>query len=142
MTNVYLTYFASLVKHETDLWNLVEARLAEAGATTLGRLKALRVVEESPTCRVQDLADGLGITVGAASRLTDRLEADGFVSRAPNPDDRRGSLIALLPAGQKAIADTEPLVQQALEAALASIDRATLLSVTETINRFNAVALG
>jgi DNA-binding MarR family transcriptional regulator len=142
MTNAYLDYFASLVKHETDLWNLVEARLADAGATTLGRLKALRVIEESPACRVQDLADGLGITVGAASRLTDRLQADGFVSRAPNPDDRRGSLIALLPAGQKAIADTEPLVQQALEAALASVDRATLVSVTETINRFNAVALG
>lgn len=142
MTNVYLTYFASLVKHETDLWNIVEARLAKAGTTTLGRLKALRVVHATPQCRVQDIADGLSITVGAASRLIDRLEADGFVSRAPNPDDRRGSLILLLEPGHKTIAETEPLVQAALEDALSSIDQATLLSVTETLNRFNAVALG
>jgi len=142
MTNAYLNYFAALVKHETDLWNLVEAHLAEAGGTTLGRLKALSVIDGAPNCRIQDLADGLGITVGAASRLTDRLEADGFVARVPNPGDRRGSLIEVLAAGHKAIAETEPLAHQALERALATVDPATLASATETLDRFNAIAIG
>jgi len=142
MPNNYLAYFSALVKHETDLWNLVEAHLAEAGGTTLGRLKALHVIEGTPNCRIQDIADGLGITVGAASRLTDRLEADGFVSRAPNPGDRRGSIIHLVAAGEKAIAHTEPLAQRALERALGTVDPATLVAATETLTRFNAIARG
>ena len=49
----------------------------------------------------QDLSDDIGITVGAASKLVDRLERDGLVSKGPNPADRRSSLIALTTALQR-----------------------------------------
>lgn len=142
MAAAHLRYFTALVRHETDVWNLVEDRLASAGATTLGRLKTLRVIEELPGCRVQDVADGLGVTVGAASRLVDRLEATGYVSRAPNPDDRRGSLISITEAGRSTIATTEPLVVQALEDAFASVDATVLASATSTLEQLNAIATG
>lgn len=142
MADAHLKYFAALVRHETDVWNLVEERLASAGATTLGRLKALRVVDEFAGCRVQDVADGLGVTVGAASRLVDRLETAGYVSRIPNPDDRRGSLIVTTEAGRSTISTTEPLVDRALEAAFASVDASLLASATATLEQLNVIATG
>ncbi len=39
------------------------------------------------------------ITIGAASKLVDRLERDGTAHREPNPNDRRSSLIATLEGG-------------------------------------------
>jgi DNA-binding MarR family transcriptional regulator len=140
MSNPRGDYFAALVRHETELWNFVERELAAAGATTLGRLKVLRCVAGAEVCRVQDVSDELGITVGAASRLVDRLEADGLVERTPNPADRRGSRIALLEGGRAAIARAEPLVESALATALGSIDESILLAATATLEKFGSDA--
>ena len=64
--------------------------------------------------RVQDLSADIGITVGAASKLVDRLERDGLASRSPNPTNRRSSLIALTPAGQQALASASQVCTRAL----------------------------
>lgn len=37
----------------------------------------------------------LGLTSGAGTALLDRLEKQGYVSRQPNPDDRRGVVITI-----------------------------------------------
>jgi DNA-binding MarR family transcriptional regulator len=39
------------------------------------------------------------VTSGGLSLMVDRLERDGFVRRRPNPDDRRGVLVALTKRG-------------------------------------------
>ena len=52
-------------------------------------------------CRVQDIADDLCITVGAASKLVDRLETDDLARRAANPGDRRSSLISFTEQGRR-----------------------------------------
>lgn len=142
MASPHLEYFDALVRHETDLWAIVERRLTEAGAASLGRLKTLRVIEDAGSCRVQDAADALGISVGAASRLTDRLERDGLVARVPNPDDRRGSLIRVTDRGRGELAQSEPLVQRALEEALGPVEHEALRSVARALNQFNAIAVG
>lgn len=108
--------FHTLVHFETELWNDVERRLRSIdGAVSLGRNQILELAaaEGTPT-RVQDIADELRITVGAASRLTDRLETDGLISRAPHPTDRRGSQILLTEAGTEALRITTPAIDVAL----------------------------
>jgi DNA-binding MarR family transcriptional regulator len=45
----------------------------------------------------------LHITVGAASKVVDRVEAAGHCVRLPNPDDRRSSLIELTPSGTECL---------------------------------------
>lgn len=97
--NAATEYFQKLVLHETRLWNAVERKVVSAGGLNLARLHMLRVVVETPTCRVQDIAETLDITIGAASRLTDRLVADGLVVRVPNANDRRSSLVRTTPHG-------------------------------------------
>jgi DNA-binding MarR family transcriptional regulator len=50
---------------------------------------------QSPT----DLFEEMMITSGAMTNRIDRLEEAGLVARLPDPDDRRGVLVELTPAG-------------------------------------------
>lgn len=125
MSTPALTYFLALVRFETDLWNLVEKRIS-AAPLTLGRYLVLTAVEAVPECRVQDIANSVGSTVGAVSRLIDRLEGDGLVARIPHPKDRRSSLIRLEPRAVLAVETTKPILEQAIADALATIESTEL----------------
>lgn len=95
-----MDFFDALVRYETDLWNHLHRRLVNAGAPGLAVLEALRVVERhGGRARVAEVQNELRITVGAASKLVDRLERDSLVVRSPNADDRRSSLLGLTAAG-------------------------------------------
>lgn len=95
-------FFGALVRYQIDLWNALDAALQQAQGVSLGRFQALRVLHEhGGNGRVQDVAADLAITIGAASKLVDRLERDGAARRDPNPSDRRSSLIALTPEGRR-----------------------------------------
>ena len=108
--------FDALVKYETDLWNHLDDRLRDAGAVPLPTLFALRVVRRHPgTCRVHEIRSDLGITVGAASKLVDRLERDGLAVRRPHPDDRRSSLVSLTPAGDRAHDEGVEILRRGLD---------------------------
>ena len=95
--------FDVVVRYEIALWNVVDRALADAGAVSLAQLQALTIVEDmSGTARVLDIAERIGVTIGAASKLVDRLERDGLAERRPNPEDRRSSLIRLTGDGATA----------------------------------------
>ena len=98
-----MDFFDALVRYETDLWNHLDARLLESGGVSLAVLDALRVIARHPgEARVAELQEGLRITVGAASKLVDRLERGGLARRRPHPADRRSSLLELTEAGRRA----------------------------------------
>lgn len=93
-------FFDVLLRLEIRLWNLLDDAVQHGHGISLGRLQALQAVRTyGGKARVQDVADDLMITVGAASKLVDRLERDGVARRGPNPADRRSSLIALTSSG-------------------------------------------
>ncbi|WP_327065863.1 MarR family winged helix-turn-helix transcriptional regulator [Kitasatospora sp. NBC_01250] len=120
--------FADLVRYETRLYNALGERLrAEHGLTT-SQFEFLRIIGGREDCRVNDLAHEVAITVGATSKGVDRLEAAGWVSRRPNPSNRRSSLLGLTAAGEQLLAAatatfedglrswlTEPLGAQSLD---------------------------
>ncbi|PUB25945.1 DNA-binding MarR family transcriptional regulator [Promicromonospora sp. AC04] len=96
----YIGFLTSLVRFETTLWNTVDRELVRRTGVTLARFEALRVVRtRGSDCRVNEIAADLDITIGAASKLVDRLERDELAVRRPNPHDGRSSLIALTPEG-------------------------------------------
>lgn len=128
-------YFDILVLHETELWNQVERRSSGPATVNLARFEILKATASTPDCRVQDLADQLRITVGAASRLTDRIESDGLVRRSPHPTDRRSSKIELTERGRIALARTETAVEQALEELLGTMDENELAVLTAFLTR-------
>jgi DNA-binding MarR family transcriptional regulator len=46
-----------------------------------------------------ELAERIGMTSGGATSLVDRLERDGYVTRASDPQDRRRQIVALTSKG-------------------------------------------
>lgn len=49
------------------------------------------------------LASALGLSSAAATAVVDRLEAAGHAERLPHPQDRRRTLVRLLPASQQQV---------------------------------------
>ena len=112
--------FAELVRVQTRLWNEVDARMRERHGVPFTDLTALEVVASTPDCRVQDVVDTLHITVGGASKAVDRLVGAGAVRRAPNPDDRRSSVLLVTAKGARLLDRTIPDLEAVLEARLVS----------------------
>ena len=52
--------------------------------------------------RPSDLAEQVGLSRSATTRLIDRMERDGLVERRSCGTDRRGTFVGLTPQGEKA----------------------------------------
>ncbi|MCW3492664.1 MarR family winged helix-turn-helix transcriptional regulator [Microbacterium sp. SSM24] len=110
-----MDYFSRLVSYETHLWNRLERALIAAGGESMANVMALRILDRhGGRGRVHELSDELGITMGAASKLTDRLERSGLALRRPHPADRRSSLITLTEAGRRALNEAVQVVDPVL----------------------------
>lgn len=100
---------------------LQDGTLAEFGLTE-GELKALNHLRlaGSPHRRSPgQLAEHAELSSGAMTNRLDRLEQAGLVRRLPDPDDRRGVLVELTPAGHRLWEDSIG-VQAAKEALIAA----------------------
>ena len=116
----YTEVFAQLVRAEIRLWNSLNDYLRANVALTLANFQALAAVAFLPEpVRVQDIATEMHITVGASSKLVDRLERDGLVRREANPADRRSSSILLTETGQRTYSAAAKATEQHLRALLA-----------------------
>jgi DNA-binding MarR family transcriptional regulator len=79
----------------------VESQLSRLGLS-LPKLAALRVLRDAgESLALGQLAERLSCVKSNITQLVDRLEADGFVSRAHDPDDRRSRLAVLTDAGRR-----------------------------------------
>lgn len=74
-------------------------RVAGAGVT-VAEWVVLRRLYDHPDAAPSDLADGLGLTRGAISKLVERLAAKDLLTVTPNPRDRRGQRVTLTDAGR------------------------------------------
>jgi DNA-binding MarR family transcriptional regulator len=85
------------------LWReLVVGFASQLGELRLGftQLAALYVLADGSTTTVGDLAEALGRSPSATSRLIDGLVRRRLVERRPEPDDRRQRTLALTHRGQ------------------------------------------
>jgi MarR family multiple antibiotic resistance transcriptional regulator len=131
-----MEFFDALVRYEIALWSAVDQELRRSGPTSLAQLHTLRVLERhGGDARVQDLSDDIGVTVGAASKIADRLERDGLAARGPHPADRRSSLIMLTSDGRQALACAMEVCVSAVSTAVGA---ESVESVTATLQRLQA----
>lgn len=78
------------------------------------------------------------MTSGGMTAAIDRLERKGFVSRVPNPVDRRGSLVRLTDAGRDVMnvaMEHHALVESQLLASLDESERAQLRNLLRKLLR-------
>ncbi len=114
--------FTALVGAELRAWNAVESALCEANnPLSLGRFLVLPAVRDTPACRIQEVAASQGITLGAASRLVDRLHRDGLLHRTPCEHDRRATILTVTDTGMTHLASAEAIVAAEQERLLAPL---------------------
>jgi DNA-binding MarR family transcriptional regulator len=132
--SAYEGFFTELVRLEIDLWDRLEQLHASQGVVSVAQLQALRAIGSARgNARVQDISTALQITVGAASKLVDRLERDGLAARAAHPSDRRSMIISLTSSGEIALEEAAGASDQSLTKLLSDIlqeEQATELAAT------------
>ena len=77
-------------------------RLGSEGVT-VAEWVFLRLLHDVDALAPSVLADRIGMTKGAITKLGDRLVGRGLVERRDNPGDRRGQMLALTPQGRAAV---------------------------------------
>jgi DNA-binding MarR family transcriptional regulator len=97
----------------------------------------LRALADEP-CRITELAAREGLTQPGITLLVNRIQERGWVSREPDPTDRRAVLVTLTPAGQKTVdrlrAEYRALLHEEM-ATLADDDVQTLADAIEILDR-------
>ena len=83
---------------------LQESGLSGADYEVLAVLSAL----DGDRMPARDLGNALGWEKSRLSHQLRRMQKDGLISREPNPDDARSTLVCLLQAGRAAIQKAAP----------------------------------
>jgi DNA-binding MarR family transcriptional regulator len=116
----------------------IEPPIAEHGLQRpeLDAILTLRRAGPPYTLTPTQLFESMMMSSGGMTSLVDRLERGGWVARAPNPDDRRGTLVALTEAGRKLSDALMPRMVARQTEAVAALDpeeRAILAALLEKL---------
>ena len=80
----------------------IRNRLRSEFATTLPRFDLMAQLERQPEgLTMGELSQRMMVTGGNVTGITDQLEAEGLVRRAPHPSDRRAFAVQLTAAGKR-----------------------------------------
>jgi DNA-binding MarR family transcriptional regulator len=118
--------FTAVVRANASLVSQLSAR---AGVHE-NALRALVLISDTGYSTPTEVAGYLGLTSGAVTNMIDRMSTAGLLERAPNPADRRGSLLRLLPPGHVVVSD----YQERYAAMLRAVDGAHKGELHEVLN--------
>lgn len=112
----------------------LEAVLAEEDLTRMSWL-VLTGIGEDDVRSPSELAEYIGITRPAASRLLKRMEARGFVRRMDGETDGRSVGLALTEAGEAVLLRARPRVDAMTAHFAAKVDGATYAAMMDGLAR-------
>lgn len=101
--------------------------------------EAMTVIGETKDCRTHDLAGGLGMTSGGASKLVDRLCALGYCLLLPNPEDSRSSLLKLTADGRQRLGQAAEVIDSEVEHLLGTLSQAQITGLAGTLHALQAL---
>src|SRR5918998_6070275 len=92
-----------LLRVHAGLTKELDAELLRAHGLSLSSYEVLLFLADAPggQLRMSELADGVLLSRSGLSRLVDRMERDGLLRRERCPDDARGFLATITPAGRE-----------------------------------------
>ncbi len=117
-----LAVWRAIFKVNVCMSRELDHRVEAAHGMSLSSLQALICLDEAPDgrMRMSDLADAAGLSRSGLTRLADRLEQGGFISRDRCCDDARGAFACLTDDGRKRVVAARSTYQEAVEALLTS----------------------
>ncbi|WP_435282815.1 MarR family winged helix-turn-helix transcriptional regulator [Streptomyces koelreuteriae] len=107
-----ITYLSTRARQHERLMALAGVPLDRAAVALL------RQVADSEPLRPGELAARLGVEASHVTRTVQQLQKSGYVTRVPDPDDRRAQRIELTDAGRQAIAKVREAGVRGMQMAL------------------------
>ncbi|MEY9988780.1 DNA-binding MarR family transcriptional regulator [Streptomyces sp. V4I8] len=108
-----ITYLSTRARQHERLMALAGVPLDRAAVALL------RQVADSESLRPGELANRLGVEASHVTRTVQQLQKSGYVTRVPDPQDRRAQRIELTEAGRQAIARVRDAGARGMQLALA-----------------------
>lgn len=127
-----LTAIANYGAHLTLFRNAVN----ESSGLNPTDMECLRFLFLNGVATPTALARHTGLTSGATTAMLDRLEASEMIERRPNPNDRRGSLIAPAKSAAARAASWFESARKAQESLVASFSEHELEIIAEAFEKF------
>jgi DNA-binding MarR family transcriptional regulator len=130
---MHLGYWLRLVSNQVS--HAFASKLSTQGVT-VAEWVLLRGLFGKEHVAPSELADSLGMTRGAISKLSDRLTAKGLISRTAHQQDGRAHTLALSREGKAlvpALAKLADINDQAFFSCLSPSERSTLLKLMQQI---------
>ncbi|WP_405995670.1 MarR family winged helix-turn-helix transcriptional regulator [Streptomyces sp. NBC_00986] len=107
-----ITYLSTRARQHDRLMALAGVPLDRAAVALL------RQVADSDPLRPGELAHRLGVEASHVTRTVQQLQKSGYVTRVPDPDDRRAQRIELTEAGRKAVSNVRDAGARGMQMAL------------------------
>ncbi len=102
-------------------------------------MQCLRLLFLKGIATPSELARHTGLTSGATTAMLDRLEKASLIERRPNPDDRRGTLIAPGKSAGEKVASWFESARRAQEELVSGYSESELEIISDAFERFTNV---
>lgn len=118
--------------------NLTQFRnaMSEWAGLNATDMECLRLLSQKGTATPTELARHTGLTSGATTAMLDRLEKAGLIERRPNPNDRRGTLIALEKSSSAKMASWFESARNAQDELMSTYSESELEIIADAFERF------
>ncbi|MEW6086618.1 MAG: MarR family transcriptional regulator [Chloroflexota bacterium] len=110
--------------------------VSEWAGLNVSDMECLRLLFLKGIASPSELARHTGLTSGATTAMLDRLEKAGLIERRPNPNDRRGTLIAPAESSAEKAASWFESARKAQEELISSYSVEELEIISDVFERF------
>ncbi len=110
--------------------------ISEWAGLNVTDMECLRLLFIKGIATPTELARHTGLTSGATTAMLDRLEKAGLIERRPNPNDRRGTLIAPAPSSAEKAASWFESARNAQDELISSYSESELEIISDVFERF------
>lgn len=110
--------------------------MSEWAGLNVTDMECLRLLFQKGVAIPSELSRFTGLTSGATTAMLDRLEKAGLIERRPNPNDRRGTLIAPAPSSAEKAASWFESARIAQDELLSSYSESELEIIADVFERF------
>ena len=110
--------------------------MSEWAGLNVTDMECLRFLFQKGVSTPSELGRHTGLTSGATTAMLDRLEKAGLIERRPNPDDRRGTLIAPAQSSAEKAASWFESARNAQDELISSYSESELEIIADVFERF------
>jgi DNA-binding MarR family transcriptional regulator len=141
LSDKHLAAWRLFITGNARLLDRIDRDLVSAGCIPLHWYDVLVELVEAPDNRLRltELAQRVVLSKSGLSRLVDKLEEAGYLTREPTPDDKRGAYAVLTETGRAALRQAWSVYARSIQTYFAQyLDEADTQLMTKLLERLIA----